>query len=79
MNLVDKVVNGKYYGKSDTEKFDLGRLFYLHTIAFFIIFFYLSFFLLEVSEVSNYRTRSLSKLMPVNLSQYRGVAGVFNS
>ena len=46
MNMVEKVVNKKYYGKSDTEKVDLGRLYYLYTIAFFIIVFvYLSFYL----------------------------------
>ena len=52
MNIVDKVVKA---GISDTEKVDLGRLYYLYTIAFFIIiiFVYL-LFLLEVSEVSNY-------------------------
>ena len=54
MNMVDKVVNEKYYGKSDTEKVDLGRLYYLYTIAFYYYYFCLSFFLLEVSEVSNY-------------------------
>ena len=53
MNMVDKVVNEKYYGKSDTEKVNLGRLYYLYTIAFFY-YFCLSFFLLEVSKVSNY-------------------------
>ena len=52
MNMVDKVVKA---GISDTEKVDLCRLYYLYTIAFFIIiiFVYL-LFLLEVSEVSNY-------------------------
>ena len=34
MDMVDKVVNEKYYGKTDTEKVDLGR-FYLYKIAFF--------------------------------------------
>ena len=53
MNMVDKVVNEKYYGKIDTEKVDLGSLYYHYTIAFFH-FFCLSFFLLEVIEVSNY-------------------------
>ena len=53
MNMVGKVENEKYYGKTDTEKVNLGRLYYLYTIAFFF-FFCLSFFLLEVSEVSNY-------------------------
>ena len=40
-------------GITDLEKVDLGGLHYLYTIAFFV-FFCLSFFLLEVSEVSNY-------------------------
>ena len=53
MNMVDKEVNEKYYGKTDTEYVELGRLYYLYTSAFFL-FFCLSFFLLEVSEVSNY-------------------------
>ena len=54
MNIVDKVVNKKYYVKSVMEKVDLGRLYYLYTIASFFLLFCLSFFLLEVSEVSNY-------------------------
>ena len=53
MNMVDKVVNEKYYGKTDTENIDLCRLYYLYTIAFFL-FFCLPFLLLEVSEISNY-------------------------
>ena len=53
MNMVGKVVNEKYYRKTDTEKVDLGRLYYVYTIVFFL-FFCLSFFLFEVSEVSNY-------------------------
>ena len=28
-NTVDKIVNEKYYGKTDTEKVDLGRLYLL--------------------------------------------------
>ena len=52
MDMVDKIVNKKYYGKTDMEKADLGRLYYLYTIAFF--FFCLYFFLLEVCEVLNY-------------------------
>ena len=55
MNMVDKVVNENYYGKSDTEKVDLSRLNYLYKIAFYYYYFCLSFFLLEVSEVSNYK------------------------
>ena len=53
MNMVEKVVNEKYYEKSDTEIVDLGRLYHLYTIAFFY-YYCLSFFLLEVSEISNY-------------------------
>ena len=49
MNMDDKVVNEKYYGRSDTEIVDLGRLYYLYTIAYFHYYFCLSFFLLEVS------------------------------
>ena len=41
-------------GITDPEKVDLGGLHYLYTIGVFFVFFYLSFFLLEVSEVSNY-------------------------
>ena len=37
-------------GITDPEKVDLGGLHYLYTIGGFL----LSFFLLEVSEVSNY-------------------------
>ena len=39
-------------GKTDPEKVDLGGLHYLYTIGGFFCFL-LSFFLLEVSEVSN--------------------------
>ena len=58
MDMVEKVVNEKYYGKSDTEKVDSGRLYYLYTNASFLIFlqtliFVYLLFLLEVSEVSN--------------------------
>ena len=46
MNMVDKVVNEKYYGKTDKEKVNLGRLHYLYEIAsFFFSFVYLSFYL----------------------------------
>ena len=48
MNMVDKVINEKYYKKTDTEKVDWGRLYYLYTITFFLSFFF------EVSEVLNY-------------------------
>ena len=41
-------------GITDPEKVDLGGLHYLYTIGVFFVFFCLSFFLLEVSEVSNY-------------------------
>ena len=47
--------------------------------SIFFLFFCLSFFLLEVSEVLDYWIRPLSKLMPVNLSQYRRVVGACNS
>ena len=40
-------------GITDTEKVDLGGLYYLYAIAF-LLFFCLSFFLIEVSEVLNY-------------------------
>ena len=66
-------------GITDLEKVDLGGLHHLYTIGFFFVFYCLSFFLLEVSEVSNYWIRFLSKLIPVNLSQYRGVVGAFKS
>ena len=38
MNMVDKVTNEKYYGKTDTEKVDLGRLYVLslHNRFFFL-------------------------------------------
>ena len=45
MNMVDKVENEKYNGKTDTEKVNLGRLYYLYTIVFFFSFVYLSFYL----------------------------------
>ena len=44
MNMVDKVVNEKYYGKSDTKKVDFGRLYYLHTIAFFSFLLFIILF-----------------------------------
>ena len=53
MNIVDKVFNENIIGITDPEKVDLGGLHYLYAIAFFL-FFCLSFFLLEVSQVSNY-------------------------
>ena len=34
MNMVDKAVNNKYYGKIDTKKFAGSRLYYLYTITF---------------------------------------------
>ena len=46
MNMVENVVNEKYYGKTDTEKVDLGRLYYLFIQSlFFFTFVYLSFYL----------------------------------
>ena len=66
-------------GITDTKKVDLGRLYYLYTITLCFLFFSLSFFLLELSELSNYQIRLPSKLMPVNLSQYMVVVGAFNS
>ena len=39
---------------TDPEKVDLGGLHYLYIIGGFLVFFCLSFFLFEVSEVSNY-------------------------
>ena len=44
MNMVDNVVNEKYYGKTDTEKVDLGRLYYLYTIAFFSFLLFIFLF-----------------------------------
>ena len=53
MNMVDKVVNEKYYAKSDTEKVDLGRLYYLYTIAFLLLLLLFSFiFLFTWSKLS---------------------------
>ena len=48
--MVDKVVNDKYYGKVNKEKFDRRRLYFPYTIAFFSF----SFMLLTVSVVLNY-------------------------
>ena len=74
--MVDKVVNEKYYRKTNTEyKVDL-------ILFFFVCLFFrscFSFSLPEVSIVSNYYIKLLSKLIPINLSQYRGVVGAFNS
>ena len=41
MNMVDKVVNEKYYKKTDTEVVDLAtfNFFFLHSSIFFIFLF----------------------------------------
>ena len=52
MNMVDKVVNEKYYAKSDTEKVDLGRLYYLYTIAFLLLLLFSFIFLFTWSKLS---------------------------
>ena len=39
MDMGDKVVNDKNYGKVNTEKVDRRRLYYLYTIAFFFFLF----------------------------------------
>ena len=77
MSIADKVVNDKYYGKVNTEKSIGGSL---HNRFFFVFCFCcFSFFLLIVNRMSHCLVRFLSKLIPVNISQYRGVVGVFNS
>ena len=47
MNIADKVVNEKYYGKTDTGKVNLGRLYYLYTIAFFSFLLFIFLFYLK--------------------------------
>ena len=51
--MVDKILIEKNYRKIDTEEVDLSRLHYLYTNAFSFFFFCFSFYLLELSEVSN--------------------------
>ena len=78
MKMVDKAVNEKNYGKTNTKsRFTQIALSLYHLFSLF--FFHFSFFLLEVSEVSNYLIWLFSKLMPANLSQHRGVVGAFDS
>ena len=79
MKLLTRQLTKNITGITDTKKVDLGRLYYLYTITLCFLFFSLSFFLLELSELSNYQIRLPSKLMPVNLSQYMVVVGAFNS
>ena len=40
MNMFDKVVNDKYYGKIDTEKVGWRSLYYPYRIAFFVVVFF---------------------------------------
>ena len=40
MNMVDKVVSDKYYGKVNTEKVDGHRVYYFYTIVFFFFFLF---------------------------------------
>ena len=72
MNMVDKVVNDKYYRKVNTEKL-------IYASLYNGFFGYFSFFLLIVGRVSTYEIRFFSELMPVNVCQHRGFVGVFNS
>ena len=44
MNMVDKVENEEYYGKTDTEEVDLRRLYNLYKITLFS-FVFLPFYL----------------------------------
>ena len=46
--MVDKVVQEKYYEKTDTEKVDLGDCTIFIQSLHFFLFFCISFFLLEV-------------------------------
>ena len=52
MNMAERYLVKNIMGITDSEKVALGGLHYLCTIAFFL-FFCLSFFLIEVSKVSN--------------------------
>ena len=53
MKMVDKAVNEKNYRKTNTkDRFTQIALSLYHLFSLF--FFHFSFFLLEVSEVSNY-------------------------
>ena len=46
MNMADKTFNKKMMEITHTEKYDLGKLYYFYTIAFFL-FFSLSFYYLK--------------------------------
>ena len=74
MNMVEKVVNDKYYRKFNTENVNWRKLYYLYTIAF------LFFFLLTYSKWSKELLKQISlRIHASQLSQYRRAVGVFNS
>ena len=74
MHMIHKVVNHNIPEKLIWKKsINADCSTFIESLV--LLFFF--FFLLIISRALNYKIRIPSKLMPVNLSQYKGVIGVF--